>query len=100
MMLQDGLAFGDTRYDFDPVAYWGPRASKVYVVTLHHPIRRGKRGRRGYAVSVLYVRARAPEGAARTARRNSFGKHRIAGMSVRLAMPTDLGAVPAGRTAG
>lgn len=96
MAIQDGFGFNDTAFPaFDPHAYWGPREFKVWVVTLRHVTRRGKRQRRVYDFTHKYVRARTPEAAAQVARRNHFGKEKICGVGVRLATPTDLGAVPA-----
>jgi hypothetical protein len=97
MAIQSGFSFNDTAHaDFDPEDYWGSREFKVWVVTLRHVARRGKRQRRVYNFTVKYVRARAPEAAAAVARRNHFGRERICGIGVRLATPTDLGAVRAG----
>lgn len=95
--IQAGFEFPDIRYPFDPEKYWGQFKIKVYVVTLYHPIRRGKRRKRDYDRSVKTVRARTREGAAGTARANYFGKLKIAGCSVRLATSTDLGYVPVRR---
>jgi hypothetical protein len=92
--IQAGFEFPDTQYTFDPEQYWGQFEFKVYVVTLYHPVRRGKRHKRDYDRSFKTVRARSREGAARTARANYYGKLKISGCSVRYATPTDLGCVP------
>lgn len=68
MAIQDGFSFNDAEYPhFDPEEYWGSREFKVWVVTLRH-----------------------------VTRRNHFGREKICGIGVRLATPTDLGAVPSG----
>ena len=100
MAIQNGFSFNDAAYaHFDPEEYWGSREFKVWVVTLRHVTRRGKRRRRVYDFTHKYVRARTPETAAQVARRNHFGREKICGIGVRLATPTDLGAVPDGDTA-
>lgn len=99
MPNQVELNLNDPIAQFDPTTYWESRDIKVFAVTLRHVERRGTRGRRFYTASVIYVRARTPEGAARTAKRNYYGRKKICGINVRYATPTELGCVPAGRQA-
>lgn len=91
---QTELNLTDPIANFDPASYWEKREFKIYAVYLRHVERRGIRRRRTYTSTIIYVRARTPEGAARTARRNYFGKKKICGVSVRYATPTELGCVP------
>lgn len=76
---------------FNPEEYWKDKLHKVWVVDVTATFR--ELGKKKSKSRRMYIRAKTPEGARRTAKYHCTLKGRL-GSTARLATPTDLGCVP------